>query len=107
MKFFQIDTYEVFENDIEIEILQNDKLELITASRLQFEKWLEDSDRLDYCFDSCDAFGEHQQETGTLPVERYFDDYKDEKIKNDLYDFIVVKMLWKEVFQIDFKNAVK
>jgi hypothetical protein len=62
---------------------------------------MQNDDRLDYCNDYADYAGEHQQETGTISIEDYWDDINIEKHR-DLYEFIVLKMMdSRKIFDVE------
>lgn len=90
-QLFEITDFTLFDEEIEVTIERGEREKTISVPRARFEKWLQNTDRIDYCKDYCEA-GEHVQQTGTFTIENYWGDINIEK-KTDLYEFIVLKMM--------------
>lgn len=100
-KLFEIEEYNLFDDEIEVTITRGEQEKTISVPRERFERWLENNGRLDYCRDWADYSGEHQQDTGTMTIEDYWDWSTYREIKSDLYDFIVTKMMdVRKVFDV-------
>ena len=98
---FHIDEYNVYDDEIEVFLLKDGQEKTIFISREKFEKWLKEDNRLDWVFDCADTMGEHYQETGTMPVESYYEACTIDEVKTDLYDYIIKKMDCKKFFELD------
>lgn len=101
-KIFEIDEYELFDEEINVTVTNGHQEKEIPVPRERFEKWLKYDDRLEWIRDSVDHLGEHVQQTGTVPAEMYWEDFHSYRIKSDLYDFIVLKMAdHRTIFDIE------
>lgn len=89
-QLFEIDNHELFDDKIEVIIINNNIEKTVNVPRVKFENWLKSTDRLEWCDDRCDHMGEHEQEVGAFTIGRY---YETGYIKQDLYEFIVLKMM--------------
>ncbi len=97
---FEIEDFNLFDEEIEVIAVKDEREKTISVPRSMFEKWLQNTDRLDYCNDFADYAGEHQQQTGTISIEDYWADINIEK-KVDLYEFIILKMMdSRKIFDI-------
>ena len=94
-QLFEITDYNLWEDDIEV---FTDKKDYFII-RQKFENWLRFSDRLNYEMNYSDHNGEHIQETWVMSLEEYWGLTRKEIIK-DLYDYIVVKIIGEETFDI-------
>ena len=100
-KLFEITDFTLFESEIEVTVERGECEKTISVPRGRFEKWLQNTDRLDYCSDYADCQGEHVQQTGTYSIEGYWSDINIEK-KVDLYEFIILKMMdVRKIFDIE------
>lgn len=93
---FEIDKYDLKEDKIIVEIFRKGKEETVTIPRAEYEKWLADSGRLEWVSDVANYCGEHEQTTGTLPIDIYWEELQN----GDLYDWIVLKWIAEDVFDI-------
>lgn len=98
-QLFEIDDYTLEENIIVVDILKNGREKEIKINRNIYQSWLQDSGRLEWVFDTGNYRGEHIQEIGTLAMDDYWQDIMVDK-NNDLYDFIVLKMVAEDAFNI-------
>lgn len=89
MKQFTIDDFELLENEIEVFLVVGESEKEIIIPRQKFEDWLKRTDRIEYCLDGVDSFGDHEQITGVIPIDAYYSDYR-ERAVNDLYDYIII-----------------
>lgn len=108
-QLFEIEDFNLFDEEIEVIASKGEQEKTISVPRGRFEKWLVNTDRLEYCTDSVDHTGEHVQDLGTISVEDYWDDINIEK-KRDLYEFIILKMMdSRKIFdvQISLKSILK
>jgi len=104
---FQIDEYNVCDDEIEVFLLKGGEEKTIFISREKFEKWLKEDNRLDWVFDCADTMGEHYQETGTMPVESYYEACTIDEVKSDLYDYIIKKMDCKKFFEAPLNHILE
>jgi len=95
-KLFYIDEYNVYDDEIEIFLLKDIDEKTIFIDREKFLKWLDDEDRLKWVDDYV-CNGEHQQKTGEVPPELYFEQTSYSQVENDLYDYIMAN--YKKYFQ--------
>lgn len=93
---FEIDEFELKDDRILVSISKNNEQQTVAIPRAKYEEWLKDSSRLDWVYDTVTCDGEHDQQTGTLPIDIYFEDIP----HNDLYDWIVLKWVAEDVFNI-------
>lgn len=99
-QLFEIDDFNLWDKEIEVFLIQGEKEKEKSISRAKFEKWLEDSGRLDYCNDAVDHEGEHVQVTGTIDIENYWDDILLDK-RQHLYDYILLNIDPEKIFDIE------
>ena len=104
-QLFEIDDFNLWDKEIEVFLIQGEKEKEVSISRAKFEKWLKDSGRLDYCNDSADYAGEHQQETGSISLDNYWNDIMIDKRK-DLYDYIILNMVDNRII-FDIESPIK
>lgn len=62
----------------------------VVLNRSDFEKWLDISDRLEWCSDTSDYNGEHVQKTGKFTPYLYWEYCDRSRVDQDLHDFIVI-----------------
>ena len=94
-KLFNITDFNLWEKEIEV---LTDKKDYFIP-RQKFEDWLRWDDRLNWEMNYSDHNGDHKQETGVMSLEEYWS--TDQKgIKEDLYDYIVTKIIGARVFEI-------
>ena len=98
-KLFEIEDYNISEEEIEVIAFKNNEEKNYTIDRQKFENWLRFNDKLDYCLDWADYAGEHQQETGQMSLDEYWESSR-ECIKEDLYDYIIIKIEGEKVFDV-------
>ena len=96
-KLFHIDEYNVYDSEIEIFLLKDGDEKTIFIDREKFLKWLDDEDRLKWIYDYTDSAGEHQQKTGEVPPELYFEETPFFQVESDLHDYIMAN--YKKYFQ--------
>ena len=72
----------------------------ITINREEFERWLEDSSRLEYSSVLPDHTGEPKEVEGIISIHDYWDVWD---AHNDLYDYILLK---KVVDPFDIKDSL-
>jgi len=106
-KLFQIGEFNLFDDEIEVFLLKDGEEKTLFISREKFEKWLKEDSRLDWTFDCADTLGEHYQETGTMPVESYYEAFTIEEVKTDLYDYIIKKMDCKKFFEAPLNHILE
>ena len=100
-QLFEINDFTLFDEEIEVTVERGQREKTISVPRARFEKWMQNTDRLDYCNDYADCQGEHVQQTGTFSIEGYWSDINIEK-KVDLYEFIVLKIMdVRQIFDIE------
>lgn len=97
-KLFEIDEYDLQDDKILVYLFKKGKQEIVTIPRAKYEEWLSDSSRLDWVTDNVNYCGEHDQQTGTLAIDIYWTGIFD--VTPDLYDWIVLKMVAEDVFDI-------
>lgn len=98
-QLFEVDEYLVEPDTILVNIFKDGKSRIVKIPREDFEKWLQDSGRLDWCEDRADYRGEHIQATGTLTIEEYWSEYDETKFP-DLYDWLVLNRMGENAFDI-------
>ncbi len=94
MNKFEIEDYTLTDENIEIILLLDGSISKdLTIKRWDFERWLKDNQKLDYCNDYADArsFCGHGQDTGVLSLEEYWQNGK--YISTDLYEY-TLKNVW-------------
>lgn len=87
MKLFNIEEYVLTPKLINC-ILEDERE--IVINREDFEKWLEDSDRLEFTSVMPDHTGEPKETTTTMSISAYWGEWH---AYNDLYDYIIVKKM--------------
>lgn len=97
MKLFEIEDYNVFENEDLIEVFTDKKDYSFSLSK--FNYWLEKSDRLEWCDDGVDHNGVHVQQTGVMTIDDYWQG-DTRLIRNDLYDYIILKIESEKKFDL-------
>src|SRR6185312_11118155 len=105
-KLFEIDDYNLFKTEIEVFLKKDGNEKTIFIYHSDFEQWLKDDSRLNWVMDSCDYAGEHKQQQGHIPLELYFHACSFEEVKTDLYDFIIKKTDYRNLF-VDYQNVLK
>jgi len=84
---FKIESYEIANNEISVMTEKNYIAIPVTIPLDKFEWWLRVEDKLQWVIDTSDHTGEHQQFTGTMSLEEYWNT-SDIDIHNDLYEYI-------------------
>lgn len=98
-KLFEIENFILQDDKIFVNILKRGKEESIKINRAEYEKWLISSGRLEWINDSVSYNGEHEQDSGTIAIDNYWNDINVDK-DNDLYDWILLKWVAEDVFEI-------
>jgi len=73
-----------------ISLHHTDKLEEVKIRIPEFEAWLDISDRLDWETNT-EVNGEHVQKTGRFKPVEYWEQVAENKINEDLKDFLIIK----------------
>lgn len=90
-KLFQIDEYNLFDDEIEIFTISKNEEKHYMIPRIEFEDWLRDTDRLDWVRDEM-TNGEYVQSSGTIPAQQFWEQTQT-FIKETLYEFILLKRM--------------
>lgn len=98
-KLFEIEDYNISDEEIEVTTFKNGEEKNYIIDRQKFERWLRHNDKLDYCFDWSDYRGDHQQDTGQMSLEEYWESSR-KCICEDIYDYIIVKIEGEQVFDV-------
>ena len=83
-KLFTIAEYDLTSKSITV---TTEDEQIIEIEREKFEKWLEDSGRLEYSFVMPDHTGEPKECEGIMSLDSYWGEWSAD---NDLYDFIII-----------------
>jgi hypothetical protein len=83
-KLFKIEEYDLTAKFITV---TTEDEQVIEIEREKFEKWLEDSGRLEYTFTMPDHTGEPKEVEGIMSVNSYWGEWDAD---NDLYDYIIL-----------------
>ena len=92
-KHFTIEEYRRTNKRIFVQVSFPDDREgkEIKIGRDNFERWLDNTDRLEWVCDTSDWSGEHQQKTGKAKPYEYWEKFSFDQISQDLYDYILIK----------------
>lgn len=101
---FTIESYDTKDGEV---IVMTEKYSIaitVTIPQDKFEWWLRLEDKLEWCIDTADHQGEHQQFFGTMSLEEYW--ATDERyIKEDLYKYIITHPIKKD--GVVFSNSLE
>ena len=100
-KLFEIDDFNLWDDEIEVFMKRGDTEREKSIPRARFERWLSESGRLDWEDNKSDHTGEHVQETGTMTIDEYWSDCHFEQKCFDLYDYLVLHMDARKVFDVE------
>lgn len=90
---FEIEEVRKNPRQIIVYILHKDgEQSTVKVFRNEFEKWLEDSDRLNWENNDREYRGEHIQQGGKIPIWVYWEEYQTYHAK-DMYDFLLVSKI--------------
>lgn len=92
---FKIEGYDLINNEIIVDIEKYSISIPVTIPLDKFEWWLKTNDRLQWEMNLSDHQGVHQQFTGTMSLEEYWNT-DTSQIKEDLYGYISTNPITRE-----------
>jgi hypothetical protein len=92
MKKLIIENFEKDDLNVEVGITLNGVVLTINIRMFRYEKWLKESDRLDWELNHSDYTGEHVQHTGSYTMQEYWRILSEDAIKEDLKTYIMEKI---------------
>lgn len=100
---FAIESYEIVNNEITVMLEKFSIAIPVTIPQDKFEWWLLNNDKLQWELNSSDHTGEHQQFTGTMSLDEYWNT-DSHFIRQDLYQYITTHPIKRD--DVVYSNSV-